>query len=285
MLNLLKSVFSIEYRLEVAEKKLVTALANGDILFVRKIINKYSYLSNTWISTSDISQSASLLHWAVRAGDRNFVKFLLDHNVDMDKFDYNGNTALENACKNGDISTVSLLLDNKADVNAREMMKSPIAYAPDESKGSAPLSTAAARGHVDVVRLLIKKGAHICPYSEGYTRAHNLRGRQPDLPSKIPLLTAIKNNHEEIVEILFEKDRVRKDEYFEYLGYLAYFSIINKKDDIALFFLKKGAQTDYIGRSYYDSRDYNDRPDLLQLSKENKCEKVLRFVEERKLKS
>lgn len=172
-----------------------------------------------------------------------------------------------------------------ADINHVAKRKSAISYRPDELNGNAPLTTAAAHGYIEIVRLLISRGAHICPSSGGHTNPHNLKGGPPDLASRIPMLAAIKNGHEEIVKILFAKDRVRKDQYLEYVGYLAYFSIITKKDNIALFFLKKGAQTDYEEPYYYHTGGYNDRRDLLQLAKEFKCIKVLRFFEEQGIKS
>lgn len=59
-------------------------------------------------------------------------------------------TALHEAARNGDIERLKSLLDNGADVNAK-----------DEKNGAAPLHYAAGHGHARAVKLLLDKGAEV----------------------------------------------------------------------------------------------------------------------------
>ncbi|KAK8169729.1 ankyrin repeat protein, partial [Phyllosticta citrichinensis] len=100
------------------------------------------------------------------------VDLLLRKNVDVDAKDYDGRTPLSYAAYEGATSIAKLLLDKKADVNAK-----------DKSIGATPLQEALSddpglinrrqNQKADIVKLLLRNGAD--PNStnhEGFTRLH-----------------------------------------------------------------------------------------------------------------
>jgi ankyrin repeat protein len=86
---------------------------------------------------------------------------------------------LMHAADSGDTSAVSSLLDQAIDANTQF----PIL-------GSSPLILAAAKGHPEVVRLLLDRGAHI---------------NATDHTGWTPLHAAIYGGHAEVVQLLLER--------------------------------------------------------------------------------
>jgi outer membrane protein assembly factor BamB len=90
----------------------------------------------------------SALWAAVRNGDIQAMKDVLEKGADVNAKNEMGITALWIAAGKGKIEIVEMLLDKGADVNARD----GIWY-------QTPLSSAVGAGHVDVVKALIRAGA------------------------------------------------------------------------------------------------------------------------------
>jgi ankyrin repeat protein len=295
--NFIRYLFSKKMRLEVAERKLITALAKGNISLIMRLIIKRPFLANTWVTTTNY-QNASLLHWAVRMGSVELTQFLLNKKSDINKLDYSGNTPLENACNYSNITIVKILLSHGANVNLRATKKSSVSYSPDESVGNAPLATAAARGYLDIVRLLIGHGAHICPESNGNTKPHHLTtlNSQYAVNAKIPLLAAIYNGHKDVVEYLIEKDCVTKDEtrkineYSNYFSILTLKAILNKQDSIACFLLHKWAPTIDVLNSYSRPAAFGlylepqNQSNLLHYANKYNCKNTAAFLIEKGLR-
>jgi ankyrin repeat protein len=86
---------------------------------------------------------------AAEAGYEGVATLLLDHKADVNARCHSGMTPLHYAAFRGQKAVVKLLLDNKADVNAK-----------DDYNGLTPLHIAAKTGHKDVAELLRQHGAH-----------------------------------------------------------------------------------------------------------------------------
>jgi len=106
----------------------------------------------------------SLLMMAAERGATSIVEALLSHGASLEEQDDEGNTALIHAVEGpedsegGDISTVKLLLDAEADVNARN------------KKGWSALVLAGYLGNVEMISVLVERGANInLQDNEGWT--------------------------------------------------------------------------------------------------------------------
>src|SRR5579864_9426547 len=84
------------------------------------------------------------LHEAVKANDTARVRSLLDAAADPNFRDHLGAVPLHDAAWNGSREIVELLLDHRADANARHL-----------EAGSTPLHYAIIKDHADIVALLL----------------------------------------------------------------------------------------------------------------------------------
>ncbi|OWZ19649.1 hypothetical protein PHMEG_0006080 [Phytophthora megakarya] len=86
------------------------------------------------------------LHFAVLASSASTVRELLAHHADVLAEDYRGWTPIHGAAYSGDVDSVTALVDAGASVTTQLTKQRETA-----------LHVAASRGHVDVVRLLLKR--------------------------------------------------------------------------------------------------------------------------------
>ena len=85
--------------------------------------------------------------WAVQAGQVDVVQLLLENGADIESRD-NIKTPLSYAAQAGHLAVVELLLEKGADIESRNNSQTPLSYA-------------AKAGQVEVVELLLEKGADI----------------------------------------------------------------------------------------------------------------------------
>lgn len=85
---------------------------------------------------------------AARKGDIEKVRAMLDRGVDVNSKSRYGATALSFASEHGNLELVRLLVERGADVNVR-----------DTFYNSDPVTWAVIKGHVEIVGLLLDKGA------------------------------------------------------------------------------------------------------------------------------
>lgn len=139
---------------------------------------------------------------AVRAGDLERVKALLEAGVDVNtKYRY-GTTALFPACDRGHTEIVKLLLERGAEVNVQ-----------DTFYRATPLTWASSKGHTEIVKMLLEKGAtgieNVLVSSAGQGREGIVRlalekgGLKPETLSSA-LAAATRGKHEAIVKLLEE---------------------------------------------------------------------------------
>lgn len=135
-----------------------------------------------------INEEASVLRGAVRkavthnrfANLRNFVD-LEACLADAGWFGFQ--TPLGAAAQAGDKGSVSVLLDNGADINARDC----------DERAATPLWNAASRGHTDTARLLVERGADI-----------ELMANEDPIETTPLVWVAASYGHDDIVNFLIE---------------------------------------------------------------------------------
>jgi hypothetical protein len=112
------------------------------------------------------------LHHCAKNGFTTSVNRLLSiRNINVNvKDDWNGWTPLYFAAYNGHVEIIRLLLQNGAEVNAKD------------NHGHTPLQDAAFQGHVDILHLLVENGADLEAQSNGGWRALHYAARYGDLP-------------------------------------------------------------------------------------------------------
>jgi len=121
------------------------------------------------------------LEWAVRTGNTEVVKTLLDCKADVNAGRHtDGATALYVSAENGHRQVVEMLLDKKADVNARRL------------DGATPLYVSAKNGHLQVVEMLLLDNAKVGA------------GRRTD--GATPLHVSAENGHVNVVKMLLDKE-------------------------------------------------------------------------------
>ncbi|KAF3087187.1 hypothetical protein TWF706_011259 [Orbilia oligospora] len=121
------------------------------------------------------------LLWAARNGYTAEVQRLVDNGADLEaKEDKNDRTALALATMNQYKSVIKILLDKGADTNTRD------------KSGRTLLSWTAEKGYEAIVRLLVDGGADI-------------EGRDSDIYSYTPLLWAAQEGRESIVRFLLDR--------------------------------------------------------------------------------
>jgi len=118
---------------------------------------------------------------AASRGDESLVKYLLDKKANACFANRNGQTALHKAAKNGNLSTVKLLVKaHKLAVNKCDR------------GGNTPLHIAAEQNHEKVVKYLVRKGASVY--------AKNKKGKMPEnLPCKSKIAAFLKKKREQPV--------------------------------------------------------------------------------------
>ena len=117
------------------------------------------------ISTRDgRDEDYTPLHWAVYEDNVDMVKFLLDHDANIEEItNDNGSTALHLAAHKGYQLPMKVLLENGANVNAKD------------KSGKTPLHEAASSGNKAEAQLLIQYGADVKAVSENQTPADYAR--------------------------------------------------------------------------------------------------------------
>lgn len=163
---------------------------------------------------------------AARTGDLLQVKELLSSGVNVNSHDPESRTtALHEAAMNGRFESLQLLLEQGADVNAKDL------------SGDTALHLASSNAHNEAVQLLLEKGAHInASNTAGYTalheavfQAHNstvllLLQNRADIDAKgngedTALHLVAREGHKELALLLLQNGASTKEENCE--GWLA----------------------------------------------------------------
>jgi serine/threonine-protein phosphatase 6 regulatory ankyrin repeat subunit B len=132
---------------------------------------------DTTVPTTKFGGWTALIAVSVQ-GNPDIVKLLLDNGADMNAKDEKGNTALFHASGRGHAEIVEMLLDNEADMNAKD------------KNGQTALIEASEKGHAEIVVMLLEKGVNM---------------NVDDNHVKVALITASGRGHKRVVEVLLDK--------------------------------------------------------------------------------
>ncbi|KAL2320493.1 hypothetical protein Fmac_029462 [Flemingia macrophylla] len=138
---------------------------DGSIDEIREVLENSD---PAWKAVDSVDQNGdTLLHAAISRGRADLVQLLLEFNADVEAANRNGWSPLESACSSGEELIVELLLAHKARTERKEGSCS------GSGSGLGAIHLAARGGHVEVLRLLLVKGADVDSLSgEGATALH-----------------------------------------------------------------------------------------------------------------
>ncbi|CUG84737.1 ankyrin repeat protein, putative [Bodo saltans] len=141
------------------------------------------YISEGGCVTEFDENKMTMLHHAAFSGSEEIVRLIMStqpkQKLDLDASDVGGWAPLHYASDQGHAAIVLILVDDGANVNARDDMK------------KTPLHLAAGQGHVSVVQVLLKHGAS--------------RGAKT-VTMWDALKYAEENKHDEVVKLLAKKE-------------------------------------------------------------------------------
>lgn len=171
-------------------------------------------------------EGKSALMEAATDNKHETVHVLLEEGADPYIYDNNGNTALTLAIINNSDDAIKTMLNNKIDVNAKAIKSAwpPFVSAADkgnleivsllidagadinvckDNNGFTPLVAAADKGHTKIVRFLLEKGAN--PHSEDTSlnaTAKKYGIKLPSIQARTALSCAKEKGYEDIVKLI-----------------------------------------------------------------------------------
>ncbi|GAB6027052.1 hypothetical protein CHUAL_013779 [Chamberlinius hualienensis] len=126
------------------EYQLLEASKAGDLEVVKRILSVHKHIVNC----RDLDgRHSTPLHFAAGYNRVSVVEFLLQNGADVHAKDRGGLVPLHNACSYGHYEVTELLVKHGANVNVADLWK------------FTPLHEASAKGKYDIVKLLLKHGA------------------------------------------------------------------------------------------------------------------------------
>ncbi|MDP2815339.1 MAG: ankyrin repeat domain-containing protein [Rectinemataceae bacterium] len=155
---------------------LMQAVEKGDINTVKQLLDKGVDLNEIGYADRDITIreitinkniTMTALAFAAWKGHTNVVKLLLDKGADINAVDDHGYTPLRSAIYKGHTDIVKMLLDKGADIETGMSFRyrvgagSPFSPSRYPIANITPLALAVLKGHANVVKILIDRGADV----------------------------------------------------------------------------------------------------------------------------
>ncbi len=203
LLGLILSFSAASPATAASDLRLAHAVRRGDVEIARGLLNKGVDVS------ARLPDGTTALHWAVERDDADMVSLLTAARADVSAASVFGITPLSLACRNGNPSIVGTLL--RAGANPNTPLRT----------GETPLMTAARTGRPEPITLLLEAGADLkakepvagqtaimWAIAEGHASAARVllkagaSVREPSKRGFTPLLFAARNGDQEITKML-----------------------------------------------------------------------------------
>lgn len=198
--------YNIKQVKQTSQIRLLQAVSRGQLQQVRALLDQ-----GADINVKESKSGQTPLISASFKQRKKLVQLLLDKGADVHARDINGETALMAAAEKGNTSIVKMLLENGADINAGDkwketaliitLRKHKLAAAKllidkgadirvkDNFYQRTPLIWASNLGDIELVKLLLEKGAQV---------------NAEDIEKKTALVHAAHNGHQQIRELLLK---------------------------------------------------------------------------------
>jgi uncharacterized protein len=152
------------------EDNLIVAVKRGDRQAVRALLQGGSRANAREVD------GTTALHWAVRADDLEMVRLLLDAGANVNAANRYGVTALSVGATNGSVAVLDRLLGAGADVNAALL------------EGETVLMTAARTGRPETVKILLDHGADPNAREHGFGETALMWAAAQNYPAAVKVL-------------------------------------------------------------------------------------------------
>lgn len=161
---------------------------------------------------AETNEGKDVLFFAARGGQNELVAELIDKGFKADKLDHHGSSPLNEAMVDGNTAAARILIDHGADVNSAS-----------KRARDYPVLVAAGKGHLELAKLLIEKGAdtgvkdnldntllHQAARGGLFAIAEELIEKGADVDARnalgqTPLHLAVDNVHLKTMDMLIEK--------------------------------------------------------------------------------
>ena len=213
------------------------------------------------------------LYFALKYDSRKTIEMLQRKNVDVNKLDKEyGYSALHFFCRDGLVSKVKWLIENKADVNIAEL----------GCTESTPLHIACKNGHFEVVQCLVENNANVFKQNkEGMdpiklTKYHLERLSNPESDSESYTDNELITNGQRIIELLTNKRNCDLENInSDYQAILKSSSVSDGGSD--------SSDTDWRGRNFLsDDKKSPEFPKLISLCIRGQSKELKKFIKKHK---
>ena len=133
--------------------KLYSAIYQHDYATVEKIISSDKNLTNVFFE--DKQCGIYPIQVAAMVGDEQILSLLISHKANLTITDVAGWTALHHAAYNNNLKAVEALLNAGVSVDIKTASVSP-----NRPSGLTPLMMASMKNNIDVIKLLVQRGAN-----------------------------------------------------------------------------------------------------------------------------